>query len=61
MRLFPNLNVSYNVRENLIARAAYYQSVGRPNFNQYAGGLTLPDLEAAPSAANRIQVNNAAI
>ena len=61
LRLFPNLNVSFNLRENLIARAAYYQSVGRPNFNQYAGGLTLPDLEAAPSPANRILVNNAAI
>ena len=61
LRLFPNVNGSYNLLENLIARAAYYQSVGRPNFNQYAGGLTLPDLEAAPRAANRIQVNNAEI
>ncbi|WP_414661740.1 TonB-dependent receptor [Horticoccus sp. 23ND18S-11] len=61
LRYFPNLNASYNVRENLIARAAYYLSVGRPNFNQYAGGLTLPDVDRLPSASNRITVNNAAI
>jgi len=61
LRLFPNLNASFNIREDLIARAAYYQSVGRPNFNQYAGGLTLPDLEIGPTPTNRIQVNNAGI
>ncbi len=61
LRLFPSLNASYNVRENLIARAAVYSSVGRPNFNQYAGAVTLPDAEAAPSNTNRITVSNAAI
>jgi iron complex outermembrane receptor protein len=49
LRLFPSLNASFNLRENLIARAAWYTSVGRPNFNQYAGGITLPDLEAPPA------------
>lgn len=61
LRLFPSLNASFNLRENLIARAAYYTSVGRPNFNQYAGGITLPDPDVAPSNTNRITVNNAAI
>ena len=61
LRLFPSLNASYTLRENLVARAAYYTSVGRPNFNQYSGGVTLPDLESAPSNTNRITVNNAAI
>jgi len=61
LRLFPSLNVSYNVLENFIARASYYQSVGRPNFNQYAGGITLPDTEIGPAANNRIAVNNAGI
>jgi len=64
LRLFPSLNASYNVRENLILRTAFYTSVGRPNFNQYAGALTLPDTENAPDASNsnsRIGVNNAAI
>jgi TonB-dependent receptor len=61
LRLFPSLNASYNVRENLIARAAFYTSVGRPDYNQYAGGLTLPDTELAPSTSNVISVNNVAI
>ncbi|MDO8539304.1 MAG: TonB-dependent receptor plug domain-containing protein [Opitutaceae bacterium] len=61
LRLFPSLNASFNLRENLIARAAVYSSVGRPNFNQYSGGITLPDIENPPGASNRIVVNNAAI
>ena len=63
LRWFPSINASYNLRENLILRASYYYSVGRPNFNQYAGGLTLPDLSLQPNLANssRIQVNNAGI
>ncbi|MES2694497.1 MAG: TonB-dependent receptor [Verrucomicrobiota bacterium] len=61
LRLFPSLNASYNIRENLIARAAVYTSVGRPDFEQYAGGITLPNTENAPSNTNRIVVNNAGI
>ena len=61
LRLFPSLNASWNVSENLIARAATYTSIGRPDFNQYSGGVTLPDTEQPPSNANRISVNNAAI
>ncbi len=64
LRLFPSLNASYNLRENLILRSAFYTSVGRPNFNQYAGALTLPDTENTPNASNansRINVNNAGI
>ena len=61
LRWFPSLNASYDVRENLVARAAYYHSIGRPNFDQYAGGLNLPDETAPPGPANRISVNNAAI
>ena len=61
LRLFPSLNASFNLRDNLIARAAVYRSVGRPDFNQYAGGVTLPDAEAIPSPANRIVVNNVGI
>ena len=63
LRLFPSLNASFNVRENLVARAAYYTSVGRPNFNQYVGGVTLPDPDVLPGNTNasRIVVNNAGI
>lgn len=61
LRLFPSINASYNLAENLIARAAWYTSVGRPNFNQYSGGITLPDVESPASPTNRITVNNVAI
>ncbi|MGH7944189.1 MAG: TonB-dependent receptor domain-containing protein, partial [Opitutaceae bacterium] len=60
LRLFPNLNASFNLRENLIVRGAYYQSVGRPSFNQYSGGLTVPDT-ANPASNAAIVVNNAGI
>ena len=44
-----------------MARAAYFQSVGRPNFGQYTGGITLPDTSLAAANNNRIVINNAAI
>jgi len=58
LRLFPSFNASYTLHENLIARGAYYWSVGRPDFNQYAGGVTLPDTTLPASINNRIAVNN---
>ena len=61
LRLFPSLNASYNLKENLIARAAYYHSVGRPDFIQYSGGVNLPDTGNPPAPDNRISVNNSAI
>ncbi len=61
LRYFPSINGSYNLRENLIARASWYTSIGRPDFNQYSGGLSLPDTDTVPSNSNRISVNNAAI
>ncbi len=61
LRLFPSLNASFNVRENLIVRAAYYESVGRPDFGQYNSGLTLPDTSAVVTPNTVITVNNAAI
>lgn len=58
LRWFPSLNASFQIRENLIARAAYYHSVGRPDYDQYAGGLTLPNLDNGPGPANFIAINN---
>ncbi len=61
LRYFPSLNASYTLQENLIARAAYYHSVGRPNFIQYSGGINLPDTSELPAPGNRISVNNSGI
>ena len=61
LRWFPSLNASFNVTDNLIARAGHYWSVGRPSFVQYAGSLTLPNIENPPAPSNRMSVNNAGI
>lgn len=58
LNVLPRWNASYALRENLIARLAWSGSLGRPDYNQYAGGVTLPDAESAPSATNRLVVNN---
>jgi TonB-dependent receptor len=61
LRFFPSLNATFAVRENVLIKAAFYESIGRPAFSQYSGGLTLPDTEVAPSSSNRVVVNNANI
>jgi TonB-dependent receptor len=60
LRLFPSINASYDLRDGLIARLSYSESVGRPDFNQYMGGVLLPDIENLNPNA-RITVNNASI
>ena len=60
LRWFPSLNAAWNIRENLILRGAWYTSIGRPDFNQYSGGVTLPDPEN-PSPADQITVSNVSI
>ena len=60
LRFFPSINASYSIMDGLIGRVAYSQSVGRPDFNQYAGGVTLPDIENV-NPNSRITVNNASI
>ena len=54
---FPSINASYTITQNLMARAAFYQTIGRPAFTQYSGGITLPDSDADPSTTY-INVNN---
>jgi len=61
LTLFPSLNASYALTPDLVARAAVYRSIGRPNLTQYASGITLPDLELPPGPANRIEVSNAGL
>ena len=58
LRLFPSINVNYNLTESLIIRGAYYQTIGRPEYTNYVSGVTLPNTENPPSAANRITLGN---
>jgi iron complex outermembrane receptor protein len=61
LRYFPSINASYAFAENWVVRASHYSSVGRPDYIQYTGGLTLPNTELPPPASGRIVVNNAGI
>lgn len=58
LTLLPNITATYTVRPQLITRLSYYHTIGRPNYNQYSGGITLPDESLPPTAGNRITVNN---
>jgi TonB-dependent receptor len=40
---YPSINVSYNITDNLILRAAYSRSIGRPNLGDIIPSYTLPD------------------
>lgn len=61
LRILPSINATYHVRENLRLQTAYYHSLGRPNFSQYANGITLPDTDLGPQPNNPITVQNAGI
>jgi TonB-dependent receptor len=60
LRWFPSINATFNIRENLIARAAWSTADGRPDFNQYAGGVSLPDPEN-PQPSDQITISNVAL
>jgi iron complex outermembrane receptor protein len=60
LRLFPSINATFNLTESLLARASWSTSVGRPDFNQYAGGVTLPDPDN-PRPGDQITVSNVAL
>lgn len=61
LRIFPSLNASLNLTEKLILRGAVSNAIGRPDFDQYTSGLSLPDSDLPPTPSNRIVVNNAGI
>jgi TonB-dependent receptor len=41
---YPSFDTSYNVTHNIIARAAYARSIGRPDLGNIIPSTTLPDL-----------------
>ena len=62
LRYYPSFNGSFALRENLIVRGAHYYSIGRPDFNQYSGGITLPDTTTtAGPTTGLISVSNVGI
>ena len=53
--VYPSFNATYSLMENLLLRAAYARTIGRPNFNFITPGVTI----SAPDIANpTINVSN---
>lgn len=50
--LFPSINATYSLRDNLLARAAYAKTIGRPNFSVIIPGITISDPTAASPVIN---------
>lgn len=55
---FPRVNLVWDISQNLIFRAAYYESIRRPLYTQYADRLIVPDLTSEGSTSNRFQLSN---
>ncbi|WP_438480625.1 TonB-dependent receptor domain-containing protein [Oleiharenicola lentus] len=55
---YPSANLTYLITEKLLARAAYYVTIGRPNLNFITPGVTITD---STSATPSITVNNTAL
>jgi TonB-dependent receptor len=41
---YPSLNLNYTFTDNLVLRAAYARTLGRPNISYVVNGITLPSL-----------------
>ena len=50
--LYPSLNCAFNMTPDLIARAGYARTVGRPNFNNIVPGISVSDPLAALPVIN---------
>jgi TonB-dependent receptor len=41
--IYPSVNMNFSITQNLIARAAYARTIGRPNVNDIVAGFSIPD------------------
>ncbi len=55
---YPSADLSFTVTPELIARAAYSRSIGRPDLNNIIPGTTVPDISAT---SGTITVNNSGL
>jgi TonB-dependent receptor len=49
---YPSFNTTFYVTENLVARAAYAKTLGRPNLSEVIPGITVSDPSAAVRTAS---------
>jgi TonB-dependent receptor len=56
---YPSVNINYSFSDNLVARAAYARTIGRPDVQYVVAGLSLPDPTSTdPEIARAITVGN---
>ncbi|MDR0352615.1 MAG: TonB-dependent receptor [Opitutaceae bacterium] len=56
---YPSLNINYALTDNLVARAAYARTIGRPDVEYVVAGITIPDPGTTdPELARTITVGN---
>ena len=53
---YPSLHLTYNVRENLLARAAYAKTYGRPDFTNIVPNSTIDELDAEGEGIDPSQI-----
>jgi TonB-dependent receptor len=57
--LYPSLNASFAITPNLIIRAAYARTIGRPDISYVVDGITYPDpADTSPTTTRTITVGN---
>ncbi|MEY4939684.1 MAG: hypothetical protein RIQ93_1419 [Verrucomicrobiota bacterium] len=57
---YPSVNTSFWLTRNLVARAAYARTIGRPNFPEILPGVTATDPDA-PAGSRTVTVVNTAL
>lgn len=55
--IYPSVNINFTINPNLVARAAYARTIGRPNVNDIVSGVNLPQINDNDNAY-RIRVSN---
>ncbi|MDR1010099.1 MAG: TonB-dependent receptor [Opitutaceae bacterium] len=55
--VYPSVNINFAITPNLVARAAYARTIGRPNVGDIVAGLTLPEITEDDSIY-RIRISN---
>ena len=57
--LYPSLNANYSFTDNLVARAAYARTIGRPDVQYVVAGIIMPvPTDTNPTTARTIVVGN---
>ena len=56
---YPSLNTSFTIAPQLVARAAYARTIGRPNFPEIIPGLTITDPGAVAGNRTITSINGA--